>query len=101
MILPYSTILLLLATQDFWISRRPGVRCLFFAPMSFQVERWISDLPQLPDEDVRRLQEAVEREKLERQHNQQHDQLVFKKLKAKCRGTDFSDESSFDDSPGE
>ena len=80
--------------------------CVSFCPsdlrnMSAPVLRWISLLQTLDSEDFARLHEAVLREHQEREHRTQHDQIVFHKFKARCRGNQTDQESSGDDSPGE
>ena len=80
--------------------------CVSFCPsdlrnMSAFVLRWISLLQTLDSEDFARLHEAVLREHQEREHRMQHDQILFRKFKARCRGNQTDQESSGDDSPGE
>ena len=69
--------------------------------MSAPVLRWISLLQSLDSDDFARLHEAVLREHQEREHRMQHDQIVFCKFKARCKGNQTDQESSGDDSPGE
>ena len=69
--------------------------------MSAPVLRWISLLQTLGSEDFARLHEAVLREQQEREHRIQHDQIIFRKFKARGRGNKKDEESSGDDSPGE
>ena len=80
--------------------------CVNFCPsdlrnMSASVLRWISLLQTLGSEDLARLHEAVLREHQEREHRMQHDRILFRKFKARCRGNQTDQESSGDDSPDE
>ena len=100
----------LLYIQEWGHSRHAGYLFIIlacqFCPsdlrnMSAPVLRWISLLQTLDSEDFARLREAVLREQQEREHRIQHDQIIFRKFKARCRGNKKDEESPGDDSPGE
>ena len=69
--------------------------------MSYSLEQWIKRIPEMSDDDIKRLQQALDKE-----NRQRHDRRIFQLFSKECihAGQDYDDDEISDfseESPGE